>query len=231
MLRTNILCCTASIVYIAGRFLLGFGNSMAQMCSPLLLSEICHPQHRGPLTTIYNCLWSLGSLSEFFQWINSQVDIKRILIETKAVSCIGWGTASLKSEWSWRSITLIQAAPSLIQLSGLWWIPESPRWLVSRDRSEEALQMLAKYHGRGDIHNTTVQLQWLEMKDAIQSQKSKNATYLDFFKTRGNRWRLLIILSLGVISQYSGNALFSNYINIVYEGAGITKQNQKLAVS
>lgn len=91
--------------------------------------------------------------------------------------------------------------------------------------------MLAQYHGQGDTHNTTVQLQWLEMKDAIQNEKSKNSTYMDFFKTRGNRWRLLIVLSLGVISQYSGNALFSNYINVVYEGAGITKQNQKLAVS
>lgn len=53
------------VVYIAGRFVLGFGNSMAQMCSPMLLTEICHPQHRGPLTTVYNCLWSFGSLSRY----------------------------------------------------------------------------------------------------------------------------------------------------------------------
>lgn len=91
--------------------------------------------------------------------------------------------------------------------------------------------MLAKYHGAGDADNVTVQLQYREMKDAIQNRKETNSTYLDFFKTRGNRWRLAIIISLGVISQYSGNALFSNYIDIVYEGAGITEQNQKLAVS
>ncbi|CAG9945685.1 unnamed protein product [Clonostachys rosea f. rosea IK726] len=197
-------------MYISGRFVLGFGNSFAQMCSPLLLTEICHPQHRGPLTTVYNCLWSLGSL---------------------CVSCIGWGTSSINNEWSWRSITLIQAVPSVIQLCGIWWLPESPRWLVSRDRAEEALQMLTKYHGAGDVDNVTVQLQYREMKDAIQNRKDKNATYLDFFKTRGNRWRLAIIISLGVISQYSGNALFSNYIDIVYVGAGITEQNQKLALS
>ncbi|VUC36516.1 unnamed protein product [Clonostachys rosea] len=197
-------------MYISGRFVLGFGNSFAQMCSPLLLTEICHPQHRGPLTTVYNCLWSLGSL---------------------CVSCIGWGTSSINNEWSWRSITLIQAVPSIIQLCGIWWLPESPRWLMSRDRSEEALQMLTKYHGAGDVDNVTVQLQYREMKDAIQNRKEKNATYLDFFKTRGNRWRLAIIISLGVISQYSGNALFSNYIDIVYVGAGITEQNQKLALS
>jgi hypothetical protein len=91
--------------------------------------------------------------------------------------------------------------------------------------------MLTKYHGAGDADNVTVQLQYREMKDAIQNRKENNSGYLDFFKTRGNRWRLAIIVSLGVISQYSGNALFSNYIDIVYEGAGITEQNQKLAVS
>jgi hypothetical protein len=57
------------------------------------------------------------------------------------------------------------------------------------------------------------------------------SSYLDFFRTRGNVWRLSIIVSLGIISQYSGNALFSNYMNVIYEGAGITTQNQKLALS
>lgn len=57
------------------------------------------------------------------------------------------------------------------------------------------------------------------------------SSYLDFFRTKGNRWRLAIIVSLGIISQYSGNALFSNYMNTIYDGAGITQQNQKLAIS
>ncbi|RDL33354.1 Uncharacterized protein BP5553_08793 [Venustampulla echinocandica] len=198
-------------MYLAGRFVLGFGNSMAQMCSPLLLTEICHPQHRGPLTTVYNCLWSLGSL---------------------AVSCVGWGTASIGSDWSWKSITLIQALPSIIQLTGIWWLPESPRWLVSKDRADEALAVLAKYHGGGDANNVTVQFQFREMKETIQGgSKNNNTAYLDFFRTKGNRWRLAIIISLGIISQYSGNALFSNYIDIIYQGAGITQQNKKLALS
>ena len=49
-------------VYVGGRFVLGFGNSLAQMASPLLLTEICHPQHRGKVTAVYNCLWNLGAL-------------------------------------------------------------------------------------------------------------------------------------------------------------------------
>jgi len=199
-------------VYLAGRFVLGFGNSLAQMASPLLLTEICHPQHRGPVTAIYNCLWNLGAL---------------------IVSCIGWGTVSIKNDWSWRSITFIQIVPSVIQLMFIWWIPESPRYLVNKDRHEEALEVLSKWHAGGDRNNATVQFEFREIKQTIQIEKDadRSTTYMDFFRTKGNRWRLAIIISLGIISQYSGNALFSNYMNTIYEGAGITSDNQKLGLS
>ena len=183
------------------------------MASPLLLTEICHPQHRGPVTAIYNCLWNAGAL---------------------LVSCIAWGTANIKEgEWSWRSITLIQIVPSLIQLAGIWWIPESPRYLVNKERHQEALHILTKWHAGGDPHNATVQFEFREIRETIRIQKEteRSTSYRDFFRTRGNRWRLAIIVSLGVISQYSGSAIFSNYMNAIYVGAGITNQNQKLAMS
>lgn len=91
-------------IYMAGRFVLGFGNSFAQMCSPILLTEICHPQHRGIFTAVYNCLWNLGAL--FVAWI-------------------AWGTSQATNDWSWRSITLLQGLPSAIQLAFIWWVPES----------------------------------------------------------------------------------------------------------
>jgi len=204
--------CNGYGMYMGGRFVLGFGNSFAQMCSPMLLTEICHPQHRGPLTTVYNCLWNFGSL---------------------IVSIVGWGTASINNDWSWRSITFIQSVPSIVQLTGIWFIPESPRFLVNKDKSEEALQVLAKHHGGGDVNNATVQFQYREIKQTIQADRDAGSatTYMDFFKTKGNRWRLAIIISLGVISQYSGNAIISNYMDIIYVGAGINDQNKKLALS
>lgn len=206
---------------------MGFGNSMAQMCSPLLLTEICHPQHRGPLTAVYNCLWSFGSLSKRIAISSAHPLLMHFIV----VSCIGWGTASIHSDWSWRSITFIQSVPSIIQLLGIWWLPESPRYLVSKDKMDQALGVLAKHHAGGDVNSLTVQFQYREIKETIQFRQTNSTSYRDFFKTKGNRWRLLIIISLGVISQYSGNAIFSNYINIVYKGAGITDQNKKLAVS
>lgn len=64
----------------------------------------------------------------------------------------------------------------------------------------------------------------------MEFEAKKNSSYLDFIKTRGNRYRLALLVSLGVISQYSGNALFSNYMNLIYNSMGITEQNQKIPV-
>lgn len=90
----------------AGRFFMGFGNSLAQLASPMLLTEICHPQHRGRVTAIYNCLWNVGAL--ICAWIS-------------------YGTDFIPSNWAWRTPTLIQAFPSIIQLMFIWWVPEVSR--------------------------------------------------------------------------------------------------------
>ena len=121
----------------------------------------------------------------------------------------------------------------MIQLAFIYWVPESPRWLIFKNKHEKALEMLAYYHGGGDISNPTVQYEYREISETIHIEKMmhKQSSYMDFFKTTGNRWRLAILVSLGIISQYSGNALLSNYINLIYEGAGVTSQTQKLAVS
>lgn len=149
------------------------------------------------------------------------------------VSVVGAGTVYIQSDWSWRSITLIQAVPSVIQLCGIWWIPESPRYLVSKDKVEKAHNVLVKHHGGGNANDATVVFEYREIKETInmEAMADRSSRYIDFLRTKGNRWRLAIIVSLGIISQYSGNALFSNYIDPIYANAGITDQNKKLGVS
>lgn len=101
-----------------------------------------------------------------------------------------------------------------------------------KDRHPEAMSVLSYYHANGDESNATVQFEYHEIKDTLRMEaEAKQSGYLDFFKTKGNRWRLAIVISMGIISQYSGNAIFSNYINLVYEGAGITDQNQKMGMT
>jgi MFS family permease len=48
-------------MFIAARFFLGFGIAIAHGASPLLVTELVHPQHRATFTTIYNTTWYIGS--------------------------------------------------------------------------------------------------------------------------------------------------------------------------
>ncbi|KAK7707277.1 hypothetical protein SLS63_013794 [Diaporthe eres] len=188
-------------------------------------------------------MFNIGSIVSFFitPYVADNYGRKNAII-AGCIFMIGGGCLTafcdgyapyIDNDWSWRSITLIQIVPSVIQITFIWWLPESPRYLVNKDRNEEALIVLSKCHSGGDIHDAVVQFEFQEIKQTIQMDRDadKATSYLDFMRTKGNRWRLAIIISLGIISQYSGNALFSNYMNTIYEGAGITMQSQKLAMS
>ena len=138
-------------MFEGARFFMGFGNSLAQLSAPLLLTEICHPQHRGRVTAVYNCLWFVGAL---------------------ICSWISFGTSNINGDWSWRAPTLVQAFPSVIQLIFIWFIPESPRWLLSKERDEAALNMLGKYHADGNINDPVVQFEFREIKETIRIEFS-----------------------------------------------------------
>ncbi|KAK5170694.1 uncharacterized protein LTR77_005284 [Saxophila tyrrhenica] len=153
-------------MFEGARFFMGFGNSLAQLSAPLLVTEICHPQHRARVTAIYNCLWNAGAL---------------------ICSWISFGTSTVDGDWSWRAPTLIQALPSVIQLTFIWFIPESPRWLISKDRNNDALDMLGKYHADGNTNDPTVQFEYAEIRETIRLEflAKKSSSYLDFFKSKG----------------------------------------------
>ncbi|KAJ8125436.1 hypothetical protein O1611_g8202 [Lasiodiplodia mahajangana] len=215
MIAGAIIQATASTIgaFMGGRVLMGFGNSLAQIASPMLLTEIAHPQHRGRLTAVYNTLWNAGAI---------------------IVSVLSLGTNYIDSTWAWRIPALGQGLPSVIQIIFIWWVPESPRYLMAKDKHEKALDILARYHGNGNPNHPTVQFEYREIKETIklEMEAQSNSSYLDFFKTKGNRYRLMVLFSLGLFSQWSGNAIISNYSNKLYEQAGImgSEQNFKPAL-
>jgi len=152
-----------------------------------------------------------------------------------AIVCtwLTFGTKRIDNEWCWRIPALSQAAPSIIQLAAIWFIPESPRWLIAKDRNDEALHILAKYHANGDVDNATVQFEFAEIKETLrlEFQYQKTSSYLDFLKTKGNGYRLMLLASLGLFSQWSGNGLVSYYATDVYDSIGITDSDTQLGIN
>lgn len=90
-----------------------------------------------------------------------------------AAAWITYGTRTIPSTWSWRIPSLLQMAPSVVQLAAIWFLPESPRWLISNDRGDEALEALKQYHGEGE-ETELVRLEFEEIRAAIDNEKSKS---------------------------------------------------------
>jgi MFS family permease len=199
-------------VFVAARFFVGFGNIIASNAAPLLLTEICHPQHRGRVTTVYNQLWDIGSI---------------------VATWITFGTFNIKNNWSWRIPSIFQALPTLLLFIFIWVVPESPRWLLSKERDEEALAVLAKYHANGDEMDRDVQFEFHEIRETLrlEFEAKKVSGYLDFFQTKGNRYRLFLVLALGLFSQWSGNGLTSYYFALVMDSIGVTDADTQFKIN
>ena len=198
-------------MFIAARFFLGFGIAIAHGSSPLLITELAHPQHRATFTTIYNTTWYTGSF--IAAWLT-------------------FGTNHIPNNWSWRVPSMVQALPSLLQLAFVWFVPESPRFLLAKGRTEQAHRVLANVHANGNLDDEVVQLELQEVKDTLILEKEIEGNgWMQLVKTKGNRRRLVILLSLGLFSQWSGNGLVSYYISKVLDTIGITNSNIQLIIN
>ncbi|EJT50889.1 hypothetical protein A1Q1_07951 [Trichosporon asahii var. asahii CBS 2479] len=90
--------------------------------------------------------------------------------------------------------------------------------------------MLAKYHANGDMDDELVLWELKEINRALEIEKmAKNVGYSEFFKTKGNRKRLFIILFVGFSAQWVGNGIISFYVVSILESAGITNPTDQTA--
>lgn len=135
--------------------------------------------------------------------------------------------------WAWRIPSLLQGLPSVIQIFFIFWVPESPRWLISRGRDAEGLRILAYYHADGNDQDPLVQYEYDEIKTSLEldQEVTKNVGWKALVATPGNRRRMTIIVALAWFSQWSGNGLVSYYLNKVFDSIGITSAPVQLAIT
>lgn len=107
-------------------------------------------------------------------------------------------------------------------------IPESPRFLISKDRQEEAYHILIKYHAEGDLHSEFVRAEMAQIESTIRIElEHSKRSWWEMLSTSGMRKRVLVGSFLGLFTQWSGNTLISYYLNDLLKLIGYTDPNFK----
>ncbi|KAF5664813.1 lactose permease [Fusarium heterosporum] len=198
--------------FMGGRFLLGFGVSYCCIAAPTYVSELAHPKWRGTLTGFYNCMWPVGAI--IAGWVT-------------------YGSSFVSGNDSWRIPVWSQLVTSGIVTTCVYFLPESPRWLIAHDKHDEAAAVLAKLHGEGSVDHPIVQLQMKEMMAQISSEVSDQRwwDYRELWNSHNNRRRLICVLGMAIMGQASGNSLSSYYLVTMMNTAGITDEKLVLALN
>ncbi|KAJ5429044.1 hypothetical protein N7491_006060 [Penicillium cf. griseofulvum] len=198
--------------FFGTRLMMGIGLGFAQTAAPPLTAEIAHPRHRGTVTAVFQSVWYFGAILS---------------------AIITLATLYLFNSWSWRFPCLMQAFFPALQLLGLFIVPESPRWLISKNRREEALEILARYHANGDRTDELVLFEYQEICEAIDFENlvAEDSGWRAFFATRGAIHRLMICVLVGFMIQWAGNGIISYYLAPILKNVGITSPSQQAGIN
>ncbi|PWW77662.1 putative MFS glucose transporter [Tuber magnatum] len=186
---------------VAGRVVNGLTVGVMSSQVPVYLAELSPKNIRGRIVGIQQ--WAI-------EW--------GILI----MYMISYGCTFIDGPASFRTAWGIQAIPALFLIAALFFFPESPRWYASKDRWDEALDVLALLHGKGNIHDPLVRAEFEEVREAqalaaIGSQLS----ILGLFGP--SMWRRTVCgLFCQIWQQLLGGNVMMYYIVYVFNMAGLT---------
>ncbi|RDW82721.1 sugar transporter hexose transporter [Coleophoma cylindrospora] len=189
--------------FMGGRFVLGFGVSVASAAGPMYVVEVSHPAYRGVMTAFYNTWWFTGSI---------------------LASGASRGADNLKGDITWRIPVWLQLAFSAVIVIFVYFIPESPRWLYVNNREQAAKDMLTRYHGEGNPESEWVRLQMSEYNELLEIDGADKRwwDYRALFHDKSSRYRLYCNCCVAVFGQWAGNAVLSYFISSVLDVAGYT---------
>ncbi|KAG6353506.1 hypothetical protein INS49_005467 [Diaporthe citri] len=200
------------VTFTYSRLFVGIAASWLGNSAPLLINEIAHPKQRSVANALFMVGWYFGG------------------------TLCGWVTFACRdipSDWCWRVPVLLQIVLPFMALPGFLLSPESPRWLISVNRVDEATDILARHHAGGDRADPLVTYQVVEIQATITAEKeaSSSASYADMIKTKGNRHRLFISISLGIFAQWAGNGVVSYYLPLVLTSVGVRSVTDQTLIS
>ncbi|WP_436419596.1 sugar porter family MFS transporter [Petrimonas sp.] len=189
--------------FIFYRIFGGIGIGLASNISPMYISEISPPSIRGRFITFYQLAIVLGILfAQIANWL-----IAHPVVPGESI------LSSWNGQTGWRWMFWAETIPAMLFFVLVFFIPESPRWLVSKQRFDKALNIFTRMRDSDLAHN-----QLNEIKTTLSLTTDK-ISFRDLFK--GKLAKLVIIgIVIAVLQQWSGINVIFNYAQEIFSGAG-----------
>lgn len=134
----------------------------------------------------------------------------------------------LGTAMQWRLPLGFQMVPAVPLLFVTLVLPESPRWLMIKGREEEALQVLAQLHARGDTSDPLVQGEFAEMREKVSSEASVDSGWGQLLRNRENLRKVMLGVILQFSVQMTGVSFLQYYGPRVYGAVGYSVETTLL---
>ncbi|KAH0844779.1 Lactose permease [Fonsecaea pedrosoi] len=201
---------------MGGRFVLGFGVTIAAAAGPIWIVETAHPKYRGIITGLCNTTWLAGSI-----------------LSSGATR----GGLNIKGNNSWLiPIWLQMVFPGFIAIFAFF-LPESPRWVYASGKRQKAHDILTKWHGYGNPDSAWVRLQLNEYEEYLELDGSDKRwwDYRALFNKKSSLYRTAVACWFSAFTQWCGNGPLSYFMSAVLDTAGVNtsigKANVQLGYS
>jgi MFS transporter, SP family, arabinose:H+ symporter len=188
---------------IIARLIGGLGVGVASVLSPLYISEVSPPKIRGRLVALYQLSIVIGILLAYFS--NWSI----LNLSYRAYDPSGYLYA-LFDQGIWRGMFAAEMIPSGMFFILLFFVPESPRWLIKNGEDEKGLEVLTRVSNR--------QVAIRECSE-IRETVSHSGKIGELFKP-GLRLALLVGVGLSVFGQFTGVNIVVYYGPSILEKAG-----------
>jgi sugar porter (SP) family MFS transporter len=192
---------TTSAGFITARLFGGLAVGAASVLSPMYVAEVSPARNRGTMVAIYQLTIVIGILISY---------------------TINYMLHDVVNNWRWMFATGV--IPSVLFFVGLFFIPESPRWLYKAGRKEESLKVLTRIGG--------AELAGKEIIEIAESFRGTDATLklAELFKP-SSRKVMLVGFFLAVFVQISGVNTVVDYAPKILMSVGVEIKNALLQTS
>ena len=194
------------IWFLVARFWGGIGIGIASGLSPMYIAEVAPTAIRGRLVSLNQLTIVLGILAA--QIANWQIADPIPETFTAADICASWN-----GQMGWRWMFWGAAFPAVIFILLSCFIPESPRWLAMKGKSNEARKVLTRIGGKEYAFHELEQ-----MESTVEGQQSQGGLRLLF--SRPFRKVLMLGVIVAVFQQWSGTYVIFNYAQEIFQSAG-----------